>query len=219
MVEQFLWEIKKWLYISAYVVEHLLIANPLEFFILIFGVIWIFCVIATVFINPIIFNYWIVPAIERKKNKKVILPDIVNYLAFGKWSCKYIFVSNEITKLYFLKKFKKNSDLLDKGVLVPLGFTILDATKSQIFFSILSFLVLRLALILPIIFLIVSKNWHVLFFCGVLLTISWWLNKKAKQLQKTGWNTTSGRVYTWIFVVLAFLLLTVGPVLSQKLVS
>ena len=91
-------------------------------------------------ISPLIFNYYLIPRIEKKIGRKLIPHPLLKNIAFGKW----MFHQNEIAvyliNRYYAFKFKGDRGLpkyCNRFDLKKAGYTIDMASRAEIFFSFL----------------------------------------------------------------------------------
>lgn len=108
-----------------------------------------FTVINLIFTLPIIFNFFIVPKIEKEIGEKLDFNKGYNIVPFWGFMCRYMYVTD-----YFLKKyFKTKMRLADYSPFEGVNYDINCATKFQIimcFIAFFTFILLIISVILSI---------------------------------------------------------------------
>ncbi len=112
-------------------------------------------------ISPIIFNYFLIPKIEKKIGKKLDYHPFIDYIFLGKWMCRQEEIALYLINRYWAMKFKGDYGLpkycLRFG-LKKAGYTINMASKLEIVMSFLLLVSTVVTVISAIIALIASSQ-------------------------------------------------------------
>jgi hypothetical protein len=121
----------------TYVFNHMTIEQRIFFISALISMIGVFYGLV---ISPIIFNYFLIPKIEKKIGKKLGHHPFLDYIFLGVWSCR----QNEIA-IYIINRCWALMVRNDHGLpmycnrfaLKKVGYTIDMASKAEIFFSVM----------------------------------------------------------------------------------
>lgn len=97
-----------------------------------------FCGIICILIIPIIFNYFIIPNIERKVGERLEFRDYWDYFLFGNFMYRHIEIISYLAIKYLAFKFKGNQDAFKinpKFSLSKINYRIEDASRFEIVMS------------------------------------------------------------------------------------
>jgi len=101
-------------------------------------------------ISPIIFNYIIIPGIEKKIGKQLDLHPLLSYIFLGEWMCRQNEIAIYLINRYLAMRFKNDRGLPKYCLRFGLrkaGYTIDMSTKFEI---IMSFLLVMVFIIIII---------------------------------------------------------------------
>lgn len=125
---------QKFIFVFMYVYDRMPFSMMV---ILLAGFFTFFAVFNGTVIFPIVYNYFLIPKLEKRIGKRIVWPSMLKYIVFGRFMCPSGLVARDTLMLYFKYKFKGYKGLLKNGVLKDVGYTIDSATKSEIRWSIL----------------------------------------------------------------------------------
>jgi hypothetical protein len=112
-------------------------------------------------VSPVIFNYFIIPKIEKKLGHCIGYHPLLNGIFMGKWMCRQNEIAMYILNRYWAYLIRGDRGLpkfCDRFALKKAGYTIDMISRTEIFVSFLLMLSCMVTIICGIVVLITYRN-------------------------------------------------------------